>query len=155
MRSIAPPTHRGDDALAGLVRRAAGAAARRQGPADSPELSTAGGRTVLVQVDREVVAELMRARRAERWDDALGALPAREHEVLALMAEGRTNAAIARELVVTPGAVEKHISNIFGRLDLPASEDDHRRVLAVLAEGRRRLRPLAAQAAWDSRAEPG
>ena len=49
------------------------------------------------------------------------------------MAEGRTNAAIARALVVQPGAVEKHISNIFGKLDLPASGDDHRRVLAVLS----------------------
>jgi DNA-binding NarL/FixJ family response regulator len=59
-------------------------------------------------------------------------LTPREHEVLALMAEGRTNAAIARAMVVTPGAVEKHISNIFGKLDLPATDDDHRRVLAVL-----------------------
>ena len=49
------------------------------------------------------------------------------------MAEGRTNTAIARALVVTPGAVEKHISNIFSKLDLPASDEDHRRVLAVLA----------------------
>ena len=49
------------------------------------------------------------------------------------MAEGRTNAAIARALVVTPGAVEKHVSNIFGKLDLPSTDDDHRRVLAVLA----------------------
>ena len=48
------------------------------------------------------------------------------------MAEGRTNAAIARDLVVTSGAVEKHVSSIFGKLDLPASNDDHRRVLAVL-----------------------
>ena len=48
------------------------------------------------------------------------------------MAEGRTNAAIAKAMVVTPGAVEKHISNIFRKLDLPASDDDHRRVLAVL-----------------------
>ena len=48
------------------------------------------------------------------------------------MAEGRTNAAIARELVVTGGAVEKHISSIFAKLDLPATDDDHRRVLAVL-----------------------
>jgi DNA-binding NarL/FixJ family response regulator len=53
--------------------------------------------------------------------------------VLELMAEGRTNAAIARALVVTSGAVEKHISNIFGKLGLPATDDDHRRVLAVLA----------------------
>jgi DNA-binding NarL/FixJ family response regulator len=52
--------------------------------------------------------------------------------VLELMAEGRTNAAIARALVVTPGAVEKHVSNIFAKLDLPATDDDHRRVLAVL-----------------------
>jgi DNA-binding NarL/FixJ family response regulator len=61
------------------------------------------------------------------------ALEAREKEVLGLMAEGRTNTAIARALVVTPGAVEKHISNIFSKLDLPASDEDHRRVLAVLA----------------------
>ena len=50
-----------------------------------------------------------------------------------LMAEGKTNAAIARAMVVQPGAVEKHISSIFGKLDLPAADDDHRRVLAVLA----------------------
>ena len=49
------------------------------------------------------------------------------------MAEGRTNAAIARAMVVTHGAVEKHVTNIFGKLDLPATDDDHRRVLAVLA----------------------
>ena len=49
------------------------------------------------------------------------------------MAEGKTNTAIARALVVTPGAVEKHISNIFSKLDLPATDEDHRRVLAVLA----------------------
>jgi DNA-binding NarL/FixJ family response regulator len=49
-----------------------------------------------------------------------------------LIAQGRTNAAIARELVITVGAVEKHISSIFSKLDLPASDDDHRRVLAVL-----------------------
>jgi DNA-binding NarL/FixJ family response regulator len=49
------------------------------------------------------------------------------------MAEGRTNAAVARELVITSSAVEKHVSSIFAKLDLPASDDDHRRVLAVLA----------------------
>jgi DNA-binding NarL/FixJ family response regulator len=82
-------------------------------------------------LDREVVKELVRNRDTGEGG-ALGSLTPREHEVLALMAEGRTNAAIARAMVVTPGAVEKHISNIFGKLDLPATDDDHRRVLAVL-----------------------
>jgi DNA-binding NarL/FixJ family response regulator len=91
----------------------------------------AGGGTAL---DREVVAELMRTRGDEaHGPGGLGSLTPREREVLALMAEGRTNNAIARELVVTSGAVEKHVSSIFGKLDLPASTDDHRRVLAVLA----------------------
>ena len=82
-------------------------------------------------LDREVVAELVQSRDA---GDAgpLAALSPREREVLSLMAEGRTNAAIAHALVVTPGAVEKHISNVFSKLDLPATNDDHRRVLAVL-----------------------
>ena len=91
--------------------------------------SVARGGTAL---DREVVSELVR-RRDPGGDSALGALTPREKEVLGLMAEGRTNTAIARALVVTPGAVEKHISNIFSKLDLPATDDDHRRVLAVLA----------------------
>ncbi len=88
----------------------------------------AAGGTVL---DRQVVSELM----APRGEDtqALKGLTAREREVLALMAEGRSNAAIADSLVVTAGAVEKHITNIFAKLELPACEDDHRRVLAVLA----------------------
>ena len=91
----------------------------------------AGGGTAL---DREVVAELMRRGGDEGGAaGALGSLTPREREVLALMAEGRTNNAIAREMVVTSGAVEKHVSSIFGKLDLPASNDDHRRVLAVLA----------------------
>ena len=89
----------------------------------------AGGGTAL---DREVVSELVRRRTGDDGDSALGALTPREREVLGLMAEGRTNAAIARALVVTPGAVEKHISSIFGKLDLPSTDDDHRRVLAVL-----------------------
>ncbi len=62
----------------------------------------------------------------------VASLSAREREVLALMAEGRSNLAIASELVVGPGAVEKHVANIFSKLDLWPSPDDHRRVLAVL-----------------------
>jgi DNA-binding NarL/FixJ family response regulator len=92
----------------------------------------AGGGTAL---DREVVSELVRQRAGNgtgEGGDALAALTPREREVLELMAEGRTNAAIARHLVVTPGAVEKHVTNIFGKLDLPQTNDDHRRVLAVL-----------------------
>jgi len=85
-------------------------------------------------LDREVVAELMRARQAGgASDDAIAALTPREREVLELMAEGRSNAAVARAMVVSGGAVEKHVRNIFAKLDLPASDDDHRRVLAVLA----------------------
>ncbi len=85
----------------------------------------ASGGTVL---DPEVVAQLFARRRRDPLDE----LTAREREVLGLMAEGRTNVAIARKLVVTGGAVEKHISSIFAKLDLPPSDDDHRRVLAVL-----------------------
>ena len=80
-------------------------------------------------LDPEVVAQLL-ARTRRR--DPLDRLSPREREVLGLMAEGRTNAAIARELVVSDGAVEKHVSNIFTKLDLPPAEGDHRRVLAVL-----------------------
>jgi DNA-binding NarL/FixJ family response regulator len=87
----------------------------------------AGGGTAL---DPEVVAQLVARRRR---DSPLVTLTSREREVLALMAEGRTNAAIAEALVVTPRAVEKHIANIFGKLRLPPSDSDHRRVLAVLA----------------------
>ncbi|WP_148261078.1 response regulator transcription factor [Conexibacter woesei] len=89
----------------------------------------AGGGTAL---DREVVAELVRTRHAGDSSGALAGLTPREREALSLMAEGKTNAAIARAMVVTPGAVEKHVSNIFAKLDLPATDDDHRRVLAVL-----------------------
>ena len=80
-------------------------------------------------VDPGLVHELVSARRRH---DPLADLTAREREVLGLMAEGRTNAAIARELVVSDGAVEKHVSNIFTKLDLPPAQGDHRRVLAVL-----------------------
>ena len=95
---------------------------------DAVERVAAGG----TALDREVVAELMRARTAGGAGDALASLTPREHEVLALMAEGRSNAAVARALVVSGGAVEKHVRNIFAKLDLPASGDGHRRVLAVL-----------------------
>jgi DNA-binding NarL/FixJ family response regulator len=80
-------------------------------------------------LDPEVVAQLLGRRRR---GNPLEALSPREHEVLGLMAEGRSNAAIAAELVVTDGAVEKHVSNIFAKLGLPATASDHRRVLAVL-----------------------
>ncbi|HVP01937.1 MAG TPA: response regulator transcription factor [Solirubrobacteraceae bacterium] len=80
-------------------------------------------------MDPEVVAQLVAGRGPARLEE----LTPRERDVLALMAEGRSNSAIAAKLVVTEGAVEKHVSNIFGKLVLPPSEDDHRRVLAVLA----------------------
>jgi len=80
-------------------------------------------------LDPEVVAQLMVR---NRRDDPLAALTPREREVLAAMAEGRTNVGIARLLHITEGATEKHISNIFGKLELPDSQNDHRRVLAVL-----------------------
>ena len=81
-------------------------------------------------LDPEVVAQLMSRNRA---DDPLATLTPREREVLAAMAEGRTNIGIAEQLSITEGAAEKHISNIFGKLELPESPNDHRRVLAVLA----------------------
>ena len=90
----------------------------------------AAGGTAL---DREVVSSLVRERHGDVSDSAIESLTARERETLELIAQGRTNAAVARELVVTLGAVEKHVSNIFQKLDLPATDDDHRRVLAVLA----------------------
>ncbi|WP_308294124.1 response regulator transcription factor [Streptomyces sp. ST2-7A] len=80
-------------------------------------------------LDPEVVTQLLgRSRR----QDVLAALTPREREVLGLMAEGRTNAAVAARLVVSHGAVEKHVSNIFLKLGLAQSDTDHRRVLAVL-----------------------
>lgn len=80
-------------------------------------------------LDPEVVAQLLgRSRR----QDVLAGLTPREREVLGLMAEGRTNSAIAGQLVVSHGAVEKHVSNIFMKLGLTQSDADHRRVLAVL-----------------------
>jgi DNA-binding NarL/FixJ family response regulator len=85
----------------------------------------AGGGTVL---DPEVVAQLV----VRRGRAPLDALTQREREVLGLMAEGTSNTAIARRLVVTEGAVEKHVKNIFTKLDLPPDEEQNRRVLAVL-----------------------
>jgi DNA-binding NarL/FixJ family response regulator len=84
-------------------------------------------------LDREVVSSLVRERSRVPDDAPVERLTGRERETLELIAQGRSNAAIAREMVVTLGAVEKHISNIFGKLGLPATDDDHRRVLAVLA----------------------
>ncbi|MEV6276821.1 response regulator transcription factor [Nocardia sp. NPDC051832] len=84
------------------------------------------GGTVL---DPEVVAGLFARRRSGPLDE----LTPRERDVLALMAEGRTNRAISKQLTITEGAVEKHISTIFAKLNLPPSADDHRRVLAVVA----------------------
>ena len=83
----------------------------------------AGGATV---IDPDVVGQLLGRNR-------LHDLTPREREVLGLMAQGLSNAALARALVVSEGAIEKHISNIFTKLDLPPSPDGHRRVMAVLA----------------------
>jgi len=80
-------------------------------------------------MDPEVVAQLVAGRGSARLEE----LTPRERDVLALMAEGRSNQGIARGMVVTEGAVEKHVSSIFGKLGLPPGADDHRRVLAVLS----------------------
>jgi DNA-binding NarL/FixJ family response regulator len=86
----------------------------------------AAGGTAL---DPEVVTKLMRA---SRQIGGLGGLTPREREVLELMAQGRSNAAIAEAMVISSGAVEKHVASIFAKLRLPSSEADNRRVLAVL-----------------------
>jgi DNA-binding NarL/FixJ family response regulator len=86
----------------------------------------ASGGTAL---DPEVVTQLLGA---SRRTDSISVLSAREREVLSLMAEGRSNAAIAAALIISDGAVEKHVANIFTKFDLPVSQSDHRRVLAVL-----------------------
>jgi DNA-binding NarL/FixJ family response regulator len=92
---------------------------------DTLDRITKGGSVV----DPALVHELVTARRRK---DPLAALSAREREVLALMAEGRSNAGIARRLWVTEGTVEKHVRSILAKLDLPETEEDHRRVLAVV-----------------------
>jgi DNA-binding NarL/FixJ family response regulator len=94
---------------------------------DAIERVAAGG----TALDRAVVAELVHGR--DGGEGPFSELTPREREVMELMAEGKTNAAIARAMVVQPGAVEKHISSIFSKLDLPATDEHHRRVLAVLA----------------------
>jgi DNA-binding NarL/FixJ family response regulator len=81
-------------------------------------------------LDPEVVAHMLKRKRRE---DPLDELTPREREVLGLMAEGRSNKAVAEQLVVTERAVEKHVTSIFGKLRLSAAPQDHRRVLAVLA----------------------
>ena len=93
--------------------------------ADALERVASGG----TALDPEVVSQLLGA---SRRSTGLAALTARERDVLALMAEGRSNAGIAAGLVVTGGAVEKHVASIFAKLGLPPSEGDNRRVLAVL-----------------------
>jgi len=93
---------------------------------DGVERVAAGGSVL----DPQVVAQLMVRRRA---DDPVATLTPRETDVLGLMAEGRSNAAIAAALVVSEGAVEKHTQRIFAKLELPPDEAQHRRVLAVLA----------------------
>jgi DNA-binding NarL/FixJ family response regulator len=93
--------------------------------ADALTRVAAGG----TALDPEVVSQLMRA---SRHAHGVAALTARERDVLSLMAEGRSNAGIASALVVSAGVVEKHVASIFGKLDLPPSEADNRRVLAVL-----------------------
>jgi DNA-binding NarL/FixJ family response regulator len=80
-------------------------------------------------LDPEVVAQLLGRRRGA---DPLDRLTPREREVLSQMAQGRSNGAIARQLVVTERAIEKHVTSIFSKLGLSAAEDGHRRVLAVL-----------------------
>lgn len=92
---------------------------------DTLERVIAGGSVV----DPALVQELFAARRRE---DPLGVLSSREREVLKLMAEGRSNAGIAKKLWITEGTVEKHVSSILTKLGLPETEDDHRRVLAVV-----------------------
>lgn len=111
----------GGRAVGYLLKERVGAVADFMGALDR----VAAGGTV---VDPEVIQQLVRLRR-----DPLERLSAREREVLALMAQGRTNANMAAHLFISEAAVNKHIGNIFGKLDLPVDTDGHRRVLAVLA----------------------
>ena len=92
---------------------------------DALERIAAGG----VVIDPVLVQELLGQ---QHRADPLAVLTAREREVLSLVAEGRSNSGIARRLYISEGAVEKHVRSILGKLDLPATDEDHRRVLAVL-----------------------
>jgi DNA-binding NarL/FixJ family response regulator len=98
--------------------------------ADVAEFMSAARRVAAggTAIDPEVVSQLLSRRRT----DVLDELTPREREVLALMAEGHTNASIAERLVITGGAVEKHVRNVFLKLGLPPTDQQHRRVLAVL-----------------------
>jgi DNA-binding NarL/FixJ family response regulator len=102
----------------------------KQRVADVEEFAEAARRVAAggTALDPEVVAQLL----VRRHSDPLDRLTPRERVVLELMAGGRSNAGIAAELVVSDGAVSKHINNIFAKLDLPKADADHRRVLAVL-----------------------
>jgi DNA-binding NarL/FixJ family response regulator len=104
-------------------------------------------------VDPELVKELLSDRRRQ---DPLGVLSAREREVLALMAEGRSNAGIGRQLWVTEGTVEKHVSSILTKLNLTETDNDHRRVRAVIAflEAPQASRDAAATTAAAKSAPP-
>jgi serine/threonine-protein kinase PknK len=92
---------------------------------DALERVARGGSVIDPGLVQELVAE-------RRRDDPLAELTARERDVLALMAEGRSNNGIAQRLFITEGAVEKHVRSILAKLRLPTSDDDHRRVLAVV-----------------------
>ncbi|TML92444.1 MAG: response regulator transcription factor [Actinobacteria bacterium] len=123
-----------DRYLARLLARGAGGVGYllKNRVADVERLSeaverVADGGSVL---DPEVVTQMLGRSRDQ---GPLDSLTAREREVLSLMAEGRTNRSIAGELFVSERAVERHVTSIFAKLDLPATEHDHRRVLAVLA----------------------
>lgn len=120
-----------------LTNQTAALRARAERLAAGRRAAVAAEAQTLRRVERDIhdgpQQRLVRLNMAARRRDPLGALSPREREVLALMAEGRTNTAIGRALVITQGAVEKHISSIFGKLGLPPSADDHRRGIAVLA----------------------
>jgi DNA-binding CsgD family transcriptional regulator len=98
---------------------------------DALERALGGGATPVAEAEAGTASRALEP--GVEAPEVLSRLTVREREVLELMARGRSNTAIAESMVVTPGAVEKHITNIFQKLDLPACDDDHRRVLAVLA----------------------